>query len=146
MLGERLGDEKARLSELAPPSPAVRREHEIARQVLAEREEKMLLAARLSPPAYVVKELGERPAEPEKARAWDRGVREIESYRNERSVTDKDSALGPRPEDRFERTSYEHAQNRIREAQRRLDRTQQLERSMQRSREMSRGDDFGIGL
>lgn len=146
MLGERLGDETARLSEIAPPSTEARREHEIAGQVLAEREEKMLLAARLSPPAYVVKELGERPIEPEKAKAWDRGVRGIESYRNERGVTDKDSALGPRPEDRFERNFHDHAQDRIRETQRRLDRVRQAERSMQRSREMSRGDDFGIGL
>jgi conjugative relaxase-like TrwC/TraI family protein len=146
MLGERLGEEKARLSELAPPSTEVRREHEIAGQVLAEREEKMLLATRLSPPAYVVKELGERPAEPTKAKAWDRGVREVESYRNQRGVTDKDSALGQRPTDWLERASHDHAQDRIREAQRRLDRVQQAERSMQRSREMSHGHDLGIGL
>jgi len=144
MLGERLGDEKARLSDLAPPSTEVRREHEIAGQVLTEREGKMLLAARLSPPAYVIKELGERPAEPTKAKAWDRGVRGIESYRNERGVTDKDSALGPRPEDRFERTFHDHARDRIHEAQHRLDRVRQAERSMQRSREIGRGDDFGI--
>ena len=146
MLGERLRDQIAKLEELASPGTEVRREHEIAGQVLAEREEKMLLAARLSPPAYIVKELGERPAEPGKAKAWDRGVRGIESYRNERGVTDKDSALGPRPKDHFERTFHDHAQDRIREAQRRLDRVRQAEHSMQRSREMSRGNDFGIGL
>lgn len=137
---------RRRLSELTPPGTEVRREHEIAGQVLADREEKMLLAARLSPPAYVVKELGERPADPTKAKASDRGVRDIESYRNERGVSDKDSALGPRPKDRFERTFHDHAQDRLREAQRRLDRVQPAERSMQRSREMGRGHDFGIGL
>ncbi|HEU4905546.1 MAG TPA: hypothetical protein VFT19_05460 [Solirubrobacterales bacterium] len=145
MFGERLGEEKARLSELAPPRTEIRREHEIVGQVLAEREGKMLLAARLAPPAYVVKELGERPADLTKAKAWDRGVRDIESYRNKRSVTDKDSALGPRPEDRFQRNFHDHARDRIRDAQRRLDRVQQAERSMQRSREMGRGHDFGIG-
>ena len=142
---DRLHEATAELRELAPPSTAVRREHEIAGQNLAEREEKMLLASRLAPPAYVVKELGERPTDPEKARAWDRGVREIESYRNERGVTDKDSALGRRPEGRLERVFYDHAQDRIREARRRLDRIRQTERSMQRNREMSRGLDLGIG-
>lgn len=145
MFGERLREQTAKLNELVPPGSEVRREHEIAGQLLAEREEKMLLAARLSPPAYVVRELGERPADSGKAKAWDRGVRDIESYRNERGVKDKDSALGRRPEDWLGRTSHDHAQDRLREAQRRLDRIRQSERSMQRSREMSRGLDLGIG-
>ena len=145
MCGERLSEQTAKLAELAPPGTEVRREHEIVGQVLVEREEKILLAARLSPPAYVVKELGERPDEPGKARAWDRGVREIESYRNERGVTDKDSALGKRPEDQFERALHDRAQDRVRMAQRRLDRVQQAERSMQLSQEMDHGFDLGIG-
>lgn len=146
MLGERLREQTAKLGDLAPPSTEVRREHEIAGQLLAEREKQMLLAARLSPPAYVVKELGERPADPEKAKAWDSGVRDIETYRGEHGIKDKDSALGQRPEGWAERASHEHAQDRIREAQRRLGRQQQADRSMQRSQEMDHGLDFGIGM
>ena len=145
MLGERLSEQRERLERLAPASNEARREHEIVGQLLAEREEKMLFAARLAPPAYVVNELGERPDEPGKGRAWDRGVREIESYRNERGVTDKDSALGKRPEDEFERALHDRAQDRVRMAQRRLDRVQQAERSMQLSQEMDHGFDLGIG-
>lgn len=145
MLGERLAEQTVKLDGLAPASTEVRREHEIVGQLLAEREEKMLFAARLAPPAYVINELGERPDEPGKGRAWDRGVREIESYRNERGVTDKDSALGKRPEDEFERALHDRAQDRVRMAQRRLDRVQQAERSMQLSQEMDHGFDLGIG-
>ena len=145
MLGERLAEQTVKLDGLAPASTEARREHEIVGQLLAEREEKMLFAARLAPPAYVINELGERPDEPGKGRAWDRGVREIESYRNERGVTDKDRALGKRPEDEFERALHDRAQDRVRMAQRRLDRVQQAERSMQLSQEMDHGFDLGIG-
>ena len=145
MLGERLAEQTVKLDGLAPASTEARREHEIVGQLLAEREEKMLFAARLAPPAYVVNELGERPDEPGKGRAWDRGVREIESYRNDRGVTDKESALGKRPEDEFERALHDRAQDRVRMAQRRLDRVQQAERSMQLSQEMDHGFDLGIG-
>jgi hypothetical protein len=145
MLGERLAEQTVKLDGLAPASTEARREHEIVGQHLAEREEKMLFAARLAPPAYVVNELGERPDEPGKGRAWDRGVSEIESYRNDRGVTDKESALGKRPEDEFERALHDLAQDRVRMAQRRLDRVQQAERSMQLCQEMDHGFDLGIG-
>jgi len=54
---------------------AARRERQVARQVLAERAEPAILAARLSPPSCIVAELGERPSDPVKAKAWDKGVR-----------------------------------------------------------------------
>lgn len=128
-----------------PPSEEARRERQIARQVLAERAEPAVLAARLAPPSYVVKELGERPADPEKAKAWDKGVRAIESYRKEHGIKDKGSALGHWREGGQDRSAHDRAQDRVREAQRRLERQQQLDRSMQRSREMSHGFDIGIG-
>jgi hypothetical protein len=128
-----------------PPGDEARRERKIARQVLAERAEPSILAARLAPPSYVVKELGERPRDPEKAKAWDRGVRDIESYRSEHGIKDKDSALGHWREGGQDRSAHDRAQDRVREAQRRLERQQQLDRSMQRSREMSHGFDIGIG-
>jgi conjugative relaxase-like TrwC/TraI family protein len=127
-----------------PPGDEARRERQIARQVLAERAEPAVLAARLAPPSYVVKELGERPRDPEKAKAWDRGVRDIESYRSEHGIKDKDNALGHWREGGQDRSAHDRAQDRVREAQRRLERQQQLDRSMQRSQEMSHGFDIGI--
>jgi len=124
-----------------PPRDEARRERGIARQILVERSEPAILASRLAPPSYIVKELGERPAHPEKAKAWDSGVRSIETYRHEHGVKDTDNALGHRADggrDHF-------AQDRARDAQRRLQRQQQLDRSMQRSQEMDHGFDLGIG-
>jgi conjugative relaxase-like TrwC/TraI family protein len=106
------------------PSDDARRERLIARQVLAERAQPAILAARLAPPDYIVKELGERPSDPEKAKAWDRGVRGIETYRNLHGIEDKDSALGSRREGGHDSSEHFRAQERIREAQNRLERTQ----------------------
>ena len=123
-----------------------RREREIARQVLIERAEPAILAARLAPPSYVVKELGERPVDSEKAKTWDRGVKGIETYRHEHGITDAGSALGRKPESGADRLSHYRARNAIREAQRRLGRQQQLDRSAQRSRDASRDTGMDIGL
>jgi conjugative relaxase-like TrwC/TraI family protein len=146
MIGDRLREETGKLERLASPSTEARREHEISGELLAKREEQMLLAVRISPPAYVMQELGERPSDPEKAKAWDDGARSIESYRNEHGVKDKGSALGPEPESgSLDRLAHGRTQDRIREAQRRLER-QQLDRSMQRSHDVGRDAGMDIGL
>ena len=139
---ERLRTQEQMRDRWGPPNDEARRERAVARQVLAERGEPALIASRLSPPPYIVNELGERPRDPEKARAWDQGVRNIETFRHVNGVTDKDRGLG----------SYDRHQDgrmlaevRLRETQRRLERTQQLSRSMERSQEMSHGLDLGIG-
>ena len=124
------------------PSNEARRERTVVRQVLAERGEPAVIASRLSPPPYIVNELGERPRDPEKARAWDQGVRNIETFRHVNGVTDKDRGLGSYDRHQDGRTL---AEVRLRETQRRLERTQQLSRSMERSQEMSHGLDIGIG-
>ena len=123
-----------------------RREREIARQVLIERAEPAILPARLAPPSYIIKELGERPGDPEKAKTWDRGVRTIEIYRHEHGVNDTGSALGRKPESGADRLSHYRARNAIREVQCRLGRQQQLDRSAQRSRDASRDTGMDIGL
>lgn len=145
MIGERLREETAKLERLAPPSTEARREHEISGELLAKRKEQMLLAVRISPPAYVVKELGERPIDPVKAKAWDDGVRSIESYRSERGITDSGRALGREPEGSRDRLAHDRARDAIHEAQRRLDRQQQFDRSMQRSHDAGRDMGMGIG-
>lgn len=58
-------------------------------------------AARIAPPAYVPAELGARPADPAKARAWDRGLAVIEGYRQRNGVTDRTRAFGGEPKDRL---------------------------------------------
>lgn len=121
-----------------------RREREVARQVLAERAEAPVLASQISPPSYVCEELGPRPGDPAKARAWEEGVRAIETYRHERGITDRSSALGREPGSEADRGARDRAQDAVREAQRRLERTQQLDRTMQRSQEA--GKDAGVDL
>jgi hypothetical protein len=46
------------LEQIQPPSTEVRRERELAEQLLAQRSAQALAAARIEPPSYVVKELG----------------------------------------------------------------------------------------
>lgn len=47
-----------------------------------------------SPPTYIQAELGERPRDPVKRKAWDRGVAQIEGYRQQHGVIDPNRALG----------------------------------------------------
>ena len=126
-----------------PPGDEARRKREIARQVLAERSKPTVLASQLAPPSYIVKELGERPTDPEKAKAWDRGVRDIETFRHKHGIEDKSSALGRGRE--YDQDGRALAQTRLRETQRRLERQQQLDRSMQRSHDLGRDMGLGIG-
>ena len=94
--------------------------------VLSERRQLAITAAQLAPPDYVVRELGERPSDPELRQAWDRGVSEIEGFRQQYGVKDRGNAFGRDLRRSFER---ELAQRRLHETQRQLDRTQTLERS-----------------
>jgi conjugative relaxase-like TrwC/TraI family protein len=108
----------------------------VAEHVLAERERAAATAARLSPPDYIKRELGERPSDPTKARAWDKAVRGIEGYRIRNGVRDRDNALGPKPKNR----AKEAEQRRVRE---RLQRAQRELKLKQRTLERSKG--LGIG-
>jgi conjugative relaxase-like TrwC/TraI family protein len=125
--GEAFTERTAALEQMQPPGTEVRRERELAEQLLAQRAVQALTAARIEPPAYIVKELGERPAEPAKARVWDQGVREIESYRLERGVTDTAKVFGPKPSDPGERLERRNAERRLTDHQRRLELEHRLE-------------------
>ncbi|HKI86367.1 MAG TPA: hypothetical protein VKA53_06455, partial [Thermoanaerobaculia bacterium] len=111
-----------------------------AEQVLAERRELAITAAKLSPPDYITKELGERPRDPEGRRAWDRGVAGIEGYRQEHGIKDRDTALGKEPTDSFERASWTAQRSRLAEQQRTL----QLQQSPSASLELD--NDMSIGM
>ena len=100
-----LGEREGRLREARDRLEAERRElpavgHEarakeaVIESVLADRERLAATAARLSPPAYIKHELGERPSDPTKAREWDKAVRGVEGYRLRNGIRDKDKALG----------------------------------------------------
>ena len=104
----------------------------VAEHVLAERERAAATAARLSPPAYIKSELGERPSDPAKAAAWDRAVRGIEGYRTRNGVVDRHNALGPKPKDRAAQAEQRRARERLQRAQRQLGLKQRrsAERSM----------------
>jgi len=118
----------------------------MAREVLAERAEPAILASRLAPPPDIVAELGERSSDPVKAQAWDKGARDIETYRAENGVADRASALGSEPEAGRDRWSYERAGDKIAKAQRRLERAQQQDRSMQRGHDAGMDAGIDIGL
>ena len=148
MLGERLRSAQDKLAEVEPPKTEARHDAQVVSQALAEREEKELLAARLSPPPYISKELGERPTDPRKAKEWDRAVQGIESFRRDHGITSRDSALGREGEGSVESWERNAASERLQESQRRLGREQQrqqLARTMQQSREMELDFDLGIG-
>jgi hypothetical protein len=140
---ERLAEERTKLAQMEPPSSAARREREIADQLLATRSAQALAAARIEPPAYIVKELGERPADPAKVRIWDCGVQGVERYRLECGVKDQRNAFGHEPQDAAARAIREAARRRLAETQRRLGFEQQLAKTRQRTRSVERG--FSIG-
>ncbi len=118
---------------LGPVEHRARAEAAVIDYLLAERQRAELAALRISPPNYIVKELGERPGDLRRGSTWDRAAQGIEGYRKENGIGDKDSALGPRPDRGGARAQWEAEQRRLRESQRRLGREQA------RSRELERG-------
>jgi conjugative relaxase-like TrwC/TraI family protein len=143
LLTERLAEERAKLSQMEPPGTEVRREREIAAQLLEARSAQALTAARIKPPTYIVKELGDRPTDPAEARAWDRGVQGVERYRLEHGVRDKSNAFGHEPDDALARMTREAAQRRLGEVQRKLNLEHQLDRTRE-LRSIERGFDISM--
>jgi conjugative relaxase-like TrwC/TraI family protein len=72
-------------------------------RILDRREDMALAAARVSPGAYLVAELGQRPEDGSERIAWDRAAREIEGYRQRHGLLDRDTAIGPEAKDRATR-------------------------------------------
>jgi hypothetical protein len=98
-----------------------------------------ITTAHVSPPPYISKELGERPSDPAKRKAWDRGVEGIERYRQGHSVKDLGSAFGREAEHGAERARQVAARRRLKETQRVLG----LGQHAARARDLGRG--MGIG-
>lgn len=122
-----------------PTGDAARRELAVADQVLAQRRELAIIAARISPPAYVKSELGERPSDPAKRKAWDRGVAGIERYRQEHNIKDPSKAFGREAKRGAERARQRAATRRLQETQRVLGLGQHAARARQLGRGLSIG-------
>ena len=116
----------------------------VIESVLADRERLAAAAARLSPPSYITAELGERPSDLGKARTWDQGVREIESYRLRNNVQEKSTALGAKPREPHKALEHDRARRRIEQRQRQRQLQLQHERALRR--QIERSLDHGIGL
>jgi hypothetical protein len=107
-----------------------RTELEATDRILAERRELAVFAARISPPTYIIKELGERPRDPGKRRGWEAGVRTIEGYRQEQWRQGRRPRLRPRHDSsRSAARAREQAQRRLRNAQRELGRINEAPRA-----------------
>jgi conjugative relaxase-like TrwC/TraI family protein len=130
---------EAEMQETPAPGDAARREFAVADRVLAERRQLAITAARLSPPTYVKNELGERPSNPAKRKAWDRGVAGIERYRQEHGIKDPDKAFGREAKRGAERARQQAATRRLQEIQRALDLGQHAARARQLGRGLSIG-------
>jgi len=133
-----LDELEASLRELPVPTRASRQELAVADRVLAERRELAITAARISPPPYITAELGQRPTEPTKRRAWDRGVGEIETYRQRHGIKDRDRAFGRDPGQAAERSRQERARQQLLQTQRTL--------GLRQRREKTRSLGRGLGL
>jgi hypothetical protein len=127
------------MQEMPTAGDAARRELAVAERVLAKRRELAIAATRVAPPAYVRNELGERPSDPTKRQAWDRGVAHIEHYRQEHGVKDPTTAFGQEAKPGAERAPQQAAMRRLHELQRTLG----LGQHAARERDLGRG--FGIG-
>jgi conjugative relaxase-like TrwC/TraI family protein len=133
---EELQARLTRARQLEPVTDTASRQKALAGQVLAERRELAITAARLSPPSYITKELGERPSDPAKRKAWERGVERIERYRQEHGITDPQRALGSQAEG-LDRIPQRQAERTLRESQRSLGR--QMEATQARDLGRSHG-------
>jgi conjugative relaxase-like TrwC/TraI family protein len=119
---ESLARRESEARELAGVEYKARAELAVIEHLIAERQRLAVAAVRISPPPYIVQELGERPADPIKREAWDRAVRRVEGYRRENGIKDRDNALGAQPEGRSRQRHWEHQQSQLRRSQQALER------------------------
>jgi conjugative relaxase-like TrwC/TraI family protein len=143
-LRERMAREEAeRLQAEARELPDMRHEARaeaaVMESVLADRERLAAAAARISPPDYITRELGERPSDPRKAAEWNKAARGVEGYRLRNGVVDRDSALGPRPKEPAKAHEHDQTQRQTERAQR------QLHLQHQRARQHHQDLHLGIG-
>ncbi len=130
---------EAELRRMPPVEHTARRELVAVEQVLDERLRLALVAAHLAPPVYITEELGERPSDPTKRKAWERGVRQIEGYRQGHGIKDRERAFGAMPKAAAERAARRRAQRQLQRLQRNLGRKKLLGRSRNSGRSLGMG-------
>jgi conjugative relaxase-like TrwC/TraI family protein len=123
------------LAEMQVPGDAARRELAVADRVLAERRQLAITAVGIAPPTYITNALGERPSDPAKQKAWERGVVHVERYRQEHNINDPSRALGREAARATERARQREALRRLHETQRVLG----LGQHAARARQLRRG-------
>jgi len=133
---------RAERDALPPIRDDARRELAAVEEVLATREQLTRTAARIAPPPYIVAELGQRPSNSAEAKAWDRGLTVIETYRRDNGVTDRASAFGPAAKGSAAKARQRRAMERTERVQRQL--REVAVRQRVRERSVERGL-FGIG-
>ncbi|HEU4705617.1 MAG TPA: hypothetical protein VFS64_00325, partial [Solirubrobacterales bacterium] len=135
-------EEAERLRAAAGELPEVRHEARaeaaVIESVLADRERLAAAAARVSPPDYIKRELGERPRDPSKAAEWDEAVRGVEGYRQRNGIVDRDNALGTRPKEPARAHEHDRAQRQLERSQRQLRLHQQRAQVRQHSHDVGR--------
>ncbi len=114
----------------------------LAEQILGERQSLALTAIHVSPPDYITEALGERPADPVKRQGWERGVGEVETYRQKHGISDPEKALGREPADSWEQRGWRTGQRRLAERQQALGIDHGLDQA--RVLEMGRGMEIGM--
>lgn len=141
---------EAQLAEMPEVRHEARAELAVTDHLIAERLRARVAAVRLDPPAYLSKELGERPGPGKERAAWDRGALEIERFRAEHGVNDRAHAFGPElsHEQRRSASARERARDDARRrAQRRLrEQQRQLEAVRQQAKERDLGRSLSIGI
>jgi conjugative relaxase-like TrwC/TraI family protein len=125
---------------LPPIREEARRELAAVEEAIAAREQLTRTAARIAPPPYIAAELGQRPTNPAEAKAWDRGLSVIETYRRDNGVTDRVSAFGPAAKGGAAKARQRTAMERTERVQRQLRDVRVRQRVRERAAERS----FGI--
>ena len=133
---------RAERDSLPPIREEARRELAAVEEAIAAREQLTRTAARIAPPPYVAAELGQRPTNSAEAKAWDRGLSVIETYRRDNGVTDRVSAFGPAAKGGAAKVRQRKAMERTERVQHQLREVAVRQRVRERSVER-RG--FGIG-
>jgi conjugative relaxase-like TrwC/TraI family protein len=111
---------EAEVAGVAEVGHGARAERAVIDQAIEARTSARMAAVRLDPPDYITAELGERPTEPGRRRTWDSASGEIEAWRMEHGIRDRDTAFGLEPERGSDRRSHRSAEQAIRRARREL--------------------------
>ncbi len=130
---------RAERDALPPIREDARRELAAVEEAIAAREQLTRTAARIAPPPYVAAELGRRPTNPAEAKAWDRGLSVIETYRRDNGVTDRASAFGPAAKGGAAKARQRKAMEQVERVWRQLNRQKAREAARARSNERSLG-------